>query len=223
MNDNSNDDIEFESALGTVEYWNEFYNREINSIELNKDSESQIWFGIKVQQKIVKYISEKYENNKQINILDIGCGNGLFLLKLYEIGFKSVYGMDYSAKSIDLAKKLIEQNLSSEYENIKLFVEDICKPIEPIEFFDIICDKGTFDAFMLFKENTKETYIEFVLKKIKPTGGKLIITSCNHTKSELIDYFSKSRFSYIEEIEHQKLVFGGSTGQTQSTLIFNII
>lgn len=56
--------------------------------------------------------------------------------------------------------------------------------------FDVITDKGTFDAVGLSQDATanKQLYINAIGNLLKP-GGLLVITSCNTTREELIEEF----------------------------------
>jgi len=236
MDDHENKiEKEYDSQLGTKDYWENFYKQEISNFELDNDFESHVWFGNQVQKKVVEYINKEF-TDKNVSIIDIGCGNAVFLIKLFKAGFTNLKGVDYSQSSIDLAQKLIQdksEKLLRLDQALSLGVEDINNPTTPFNYFKIICDKGTFDAFMLYKENKSEKYVEYILKKIHNDGGYFIITSCNHTRNELISYFCKesnedkedkdnSGIVFYKEIEHKKLMFGGSIGQTQTTLVFKV-
>ena len=76
----------------------------------------QVWYGKEVQRKVVDYILEHYvEENlqrDQLNILDVGTGNGALLFKLAKRGiYRQVNnvllkGMDYSEESINFAEQV---------------------------------------------------------------------------------------------------------------------
>jgi len=217
------DDI-YDSKLGNLDYWDDFYNKEISNFELDPDFESQVWFGNQVQKKVIEFISNTF-SEKELSIIDIGCGNAVFLIKLFQAGYTKLTGTDYSASSIILANKLINEKSKKHIgldKSISLSVEDINNPIEPFNCFHILCDKGTFDAFLLLKENKSDKYIEYLYKKIHKNGGYFIITSCNNTRTELENYFANENITLVREIEHKKLTFGGSSGQTQTSLVFKI-
>lgn len=230
---------EFESPLGKKEYWDKFYSQEIDQFKNNSDLIGEVWFGENVQDKIVKFIISQSENRKnkspeEIKILDIGCGNAALLIELYESGFKKLYGMDYSEKSIELAKNILKNKFEDEeegegklFQNIVLFQEDINYPQREHKDFDLIHDKGTFDAFMLLKDNSEKSYIQFIDQKSKSGCSDkdqtiLIITSCNHSRKELELFFHNSKMKIIGDIPHKTFSFGGQVGQTVTTLIFKI-
>jgi cyclopropane fatty-acyl-phospholipid synthase-like methyltransferase len=215
----------FESKLGEKSYWDNFYTEEIEQFNNNTDLIGEIWFGKNVQKKEINYILETYKENKNIKVLDIGCGNAAFLLKLHKKGFKNLYGMDYSEKSIELARQIIEERL--ETDDIKLFVDDLSEPscqYNDLCEFDLIHDKGTFDAYMSDKNHKAFVYFDYIIKKSR-NSGVFLITSCNFTKDELLNFVAekhKERFSLKSEVPHKSFYYGGSTGQTVTTLIFNI-
>lgn len=57
--------------------------------------------------------------------------------------------------------------------------------------FDVCIDKGTYDAISLNPDNSliqRHKYKQSVGRLVKPRG-LFIITSCNWTESELVEYF----------------------------------
>ena len=77
------------------------------------------------------------QKTKDIKILDIGCGNGMFLLDLLNIGFKNLRGIDpyienkFSAKNILIDSTSIE-NLEGKFDLIRLHhsFEHVNNPLE---------------------------------------------------------------------------------------------
>jgi len=69
----------------------------------------------------------------------------------------------------------------------------------PSKKFDIGIDKGTYDAIALCPDNSKEKrhmYKQFLCSILKP-NGLFIITSCNWTSAELIEFFTKENSNLI--------------------------
>lgn len=64
------------------------------------------------------------------NILEIGCGNGFFLQKALEMGYKNIYGIEPSNKAIQMAPESIKDNIINDIFDTKYFKKD---------FFDVIC------------------------------------------------------------------------------------
>ena len=138
-------------------------------------------------------------------IVDLGCGNGHLLLELAGEGYQELVGIDYSEPAIKLAKAVAKQrqleNVIS-YETVDLLGSDWASQNQ----FDVVLDKGTFDAISLHPDQEKakqegrdgprERYVEAVREMVNP-GGLFLITSCNWTQEELMQSFQKCKLVYI--------------------------
>lgn len=82
--------------------------------------------------------------------------------------------------------------------------------------FDLITDKGTFDAIGLSEDAAanRERYITAVRSLVKPQG-LLVITSCNTTREELIEEFCGA--STDRSIGARKSATVPDTGEGDST------
>jgi len=102
----------------------------------------------------------------------------------------------------------------------------------PLPRFDLILDKGTFDAISLCPEEAEEKkrfYIDFVKTALKRTSsdggggvegvGVFCLTSCNWTEEELVRMFDPY-FDLKDRIEFPSFQFGGKTGSTVTSLVF---
>ena len=82
-------------------------------------------------------------------ILDYGCGNGIHSIFLANCKAKKVFGIDLSAKSLEIAKERVKK------EGLEEKVEFISMDCEKMDFadnsFDIIFDGGTFSSIDLNK------------------------------------------------------------------------
>ena len=79
---------------------------------------------------------QKYSNNKNIHILDAGCGSGLVGIELTKKGYTNILGIDFSQSMLDLIPKGI-------YKRIKKV--DLNKPLQFRENkYDIVMCVGTF-------------------------------------------------------------------------------
>ena len=130
--------------------WDHVYEQELENFEDHGD-EGEIWFGKAVERRVIDWIKNNYKDETyDPKILDLGCGNGHFTLKLIEAGCKNVSALDYSEKAVELAKKLV--CFDSEDED-RIFKADILNlttiPSKYHKVFDLIVDKGTFDAISL--------------------------------------------------------------------------
>ena len=154
-----------ESALGTQEYWDNRYKEEIANFEDHGDP-GEIWFGEDTVERTIEWIKKQESISKNSKILDIGCGNGMFLVELFTQGYVNSFGMDYSEDAIELAKSIGQKrNFKTEY--------SVCNILEGLEGqFDVIHDKGTYDAISL-NANIKEhrvTYLKNIFKGLTDTG-----------------------------------------------------
>jgi SAM-dependent methyltransferase len=178
------------------------------------------------------------------SFLDLGTGNGHFLFALRAAGWTGqMLGIDYSAASIRLARQ-IEWRRAQERPDTEavesstpiLFEEhDILSRTLPSHMnrggFDVVLDKGTFDAVSLSSERDAaghricETYCSSVEPLVRD-GGLFIITSCNWTETELLVWFGirdvseAGPFKLKDRIKYPKFTFGGQTGQSVVTLCF---
>ena len=187
------------------------------------------------------------------SVLDIGTGNGSFLLSLYlDSGYRGqMVGVDYSEQSVQLARKLYRQYVSSEgdpktdgllpttlisYEVFDVIRENPCTTSwwqSNNGGFDLVLDKGTFDAISLSSETIllsdgrqkrpSELYPAKIARLTKP-GGFFLITSCNWTEDEVIHNFTTGAtngiFTVYDTIDYPSFYFGGQKGQGVVSICF---
>lgn len=144
-------------------------------------------------------------------------------------------GVDYSPKSIQLAEQLEAQRSASQgaedacYTKIHFETWDLLTQ-PPGDWlgngFEIVLDKGTFDAISLMPYTSQsphpcEVYRDKTAHLIKP-GYFLCITSCNWTRDELIDWLAPKDglLEYYDEAKYPTFTFGGQTGQSVVTAVF---
>lgn len=219
------------------------------------------WFSeIDAPAKILDYLTDEHfplsPNNSNRTtenryILDLGCGNGssLFELKLEGAYQGKMVGADYSQQSIDLARRLwtkhIEQH-TEEDETPTLQAGDITfekfdllrdKPSEqawwPERGFDLVTDKGTFDAISLSSETINqdgkdvricEVYPSKAAQMVKP-GGYLLITSVNWTEEEVVRWFTETEgakgvLTEYGRVKYPVYEYGGRRGQGVTSVCF---
>lgn len=191
-------------------------------------------------------------DRRRARFLDLGTGNGhmLFALRWPELdsdddddeddegeeyGDRSnskvwqgeMVGVDYSAASIDLARRIATHRHTSDanssstlppetprFETWDLLLEppgpwissapSSAASKESGAAYDVVLDKGTFDAISLMPHPPAESrdsasdshpcavYRKKVLPLLRPDGGFLVITSCNWTKEELVAWLAPS-------------------------------
>ena len=174
------------------------------------------------QQETIDFIRFlKQKGIKQGKALDIGCGGGRHAILFAKQGYQS-YGVDFSEKAIELAKK----DAKDKKVKLNLKVRDILKTDYKKDSFDIIHDTGCLHHL---KKEDWNLYLKNILKLLKKGGyyklfafsintkfltGKKIeknknwIVKNNHythffTKKEIKDLFSK-HFSIIKILEEKR-------------------
>jgi SAM-dependent methyltransferase len=238
------------------------------------------------------------KRRRQPSILDLGTGNGSMLALLRKRGgFRGVMvGVDYSARSVELARELQRLKIHSAYlsetdseeeeqegeggeeeedvvvSNGAETAQAIPVPDEDKEMairfeewdilnsegqleeegrldwfpyaqggFDIVLDKGTFDAVSLSEEVVVEGKSEGkmiqrrvcerypgIARRLVRKGGFLVVTSCNWTEEELVRWFTgeeakgpgSDRLEVWGRVEYPKFRFGGQEGQGVCTVCF---
>jgi SAM-dependent methyltransferase len=239
------------SELGTRAYWDSAYTTERANFASNGDDEGTIWFSdAGAEERMLSFLEDlsdegqlhkssdetdtKEETEKRIatRFLDLGTGNGHLLFALREDGWEGeVVGVDYSAQSVRLANEILAQKDISVSDSIQFHEWDILNaapgPWLPTGGFDVVLDKGTFDAICLSQETDAQgrRICEGYREKVEPlvkSGGRFLITSCNWTAEELRGWFESegSGMVYESSVKYPSFTFGGKTGTSVCTLCF---
>lgn len=244
------------SKLGTKQYWDECYEKElVNWFE--HDDPGENWFGEPLTNRIAlwikKYVQEHLSSgvsslpsSKFPVILDLGSGNGALLFRILErleelenLNSYELVGADYSEAACVLANSVaqkLDHGSKIAFRQMDV-LDESCNPSGTgtisNDQFDIICDKGTFDAICLNPDSSLQLadihkkYRALIHRVLKP-DGVICIASCNWTRDELIKIFSSTDGcnSRVLEIMHQidtpKFQFGGKTGNQVTCLIFKL-
>lgn len=122
------------------------------------------------------------------NILDLGCGTGIFTISSMILGAKSAIGVDIDEESIELANSVS-----------KKFKVNCCKFITlGIADLDGECDVDTIfqnPPFGSQKRATKGIDLEFIKKAIEFQPHVLYSFHMASTEDFLIDFFSKNKMN----------------------------
>ncbi|KAF2951712.1 uncharacterized protein [Oryza sativa Japonica Group] len=245
------------SMLGLQSYWDASYSEDLANFQEHGHA-GEIWFGADVMDTMAVWTKKLCidiinggtpSGNESINcevdekqlsnypVLDVGTGNGLLLQALAKQGFSNLTGTDYSEGAIELAKNLAARD---GFTSINFLVDDILET-KLDRKFKIVTDKGTLDAIGLHPDGRikRVMYWESVSNLVEP-GGIVVVTSCNHTKDELVqevEDFSKTKsgkehldegegnvpqiFRYIDHVRtYPTIMFGGVEGSQVCTVAF---
>lgn len=219
------------SKLGTQEHWDDVYTREVKNFDEIGD-EGEIWFGEDAVERMVDFLEREAEDGnlpQDIHVLDLGTGNGHLLFALLELDEpiarpEDMLGIDYSAPSVDLCKRIAiargEDAKKVRFEQID-FLQNVQKLKN--ERWNLVCDKGTLDAIALSSASEdKATPISQYVHSVESITTKddlFLITSCNFTEQELIRIF-KEIFEVYHIIPVPSFSFGGQKGSTTVTIAF---
>lgn len=130
------------------------------------EAEEKLWWYRILHGKVLKEIQNKFHENKQIKILDAGCGTGGLMSFLIKNGYHNIQGFDYSADAVSFCK---ERNLNVQQTDITNFESVFEK-----ESFDVIVND---DVVYQFDNSTITNIFRTFQSIIKPDG--IIITNNN--------------------------------------------
>ncbi|RUP50357.1 S-adenosyl-L-methionine-dependent methyltransferase [Jimgerdemannia flammicorona] len=182
------------SELGTKVYWDRVYDRENANFEDHGDI-GEVWFGEDSVEKMIDWVNCTIPDRTS-SILDLGCGNGHLLLELATLSYTDLTGIDYSPLAVQLAISIAQ---GRDLAHIRYETVDFLADLEGVwskgKRFDVVLDKGTYDAICLNPMQTAaqargergpvDRYSEAVKALIKGENGWLLLTSCNWTREEL--------------------------------------
>ncbi|XP_071336437.1 EEF1A lysine methyltransferase 2 isoform X2 [Trachinotus anak] len=181
------------SVLGTKEYWEDAYQKELETFKDIGDV-GEIWFGEESMSRVLRWM-EKAKH-----------------------GYRNLTGIDYSPASVELARNVLQ---AEDLVDVTVKEMDFLNCQGELKDFDVCIDKGTFDAISLNPHNTEEgkkLYVQ-ALKDALKDEGLFAVTSCNWTKEQLLDRFSEG-FEFVQELPTPSFQFGGRTGNSVTALIF---
>ena len=98
---------------------------------------------------------DQYTPNKNISILDAGCGSGLVGIELKKYGYSKITGVDFSQEMLNLIPQKIYQNLELINLNETLKYQN--------NFFDAITCVGTF-TYGHVKAHALDEFIRIIKK-----------------------------------------------------------
>lgn len=162
-------------------------------------------FGLQSVEKMVKWALQHVPPSQNPSILEVGSGNGTLLFGLADAGYDGslLCGIDYSPDAVNLARAI---GAASDTGATITFAEcDFLIADPPHDRWDLLLDKGTFDAIALAEKDADgkspaARYPARVARLLKP-GASFLITcmlsefsfrclinallACNFTEDEL--------------------------------------
>lgn len=173
-----------------------------------------IFWRIQTERYVVKVLNKNMVYNKKV--LDIGCGQGLEVALAKMKGAREVIGVDLSEKSIQLAKKRVDE---LRLKNIKFLVADAENLPFRDEHFDIVYSFGVFRHTPNTKKAVEETYrvlkkggkaIIMLYRKNSPRG---IVVTFIRTISKIIDLLLRKKYFIYKKLKkyYKKENFVGGT------------
>jgi 2-polyprenyl-3-methyl-5-hydroxy-6-metoxy-1,4-benzoquinol methylase len=140
----------------------------INSEEYRAmfEVEEKLWWYKILHEKVIAEINSFANGNKQITILDAGCGTGGLLLKLQDAGYQNIQGFDFNDDAVAFSKS---RGLNVQ----KLDITHLQGVFEK-ESFDVIVSD---DVLYQFEDEVIEKTISSIVDILKPNG--VFITNNN--------------------------------------------
>ena len=164
---------ELYEPVNSVMWTDPYISKQLLECHINPDNDMASRSNDKID-LIIDWI-ESQATTKNMNILDLGCGPGLYAEKLSKNGHK-VTGIDFSNSSIDYAKQVTEKNKS----NITYF----CKNYLAIDFvasFDLVI--LIYLDFCVLKPHERKVVLDNVYRSLKD-GGLFIFDVVNSKNIE---------------------------------------
>jgi SAM-dependent methyltransferase len=123
------------------------------------DSEEKLWWYKILHEKILKEIVKKFGHNKNIKILDAGCGTGGLMSFLIQHRYTNIEGFDFSEDAVSFCK---ERKLKVQQIDLTNFDSEFVDAS-----FDVIIND---DVLYQFEDEVIVKAIKNLERKLKPIG-----------------------------------------------------
>jgi 2-polyprenyl-3-methyl-5-hydroxy-6-metoxy-1,4-benzoquinol methylase len=152
--------------LAGEKYWTEFWKQQKLPSKISLDSSDINNYPF---QLLDDFFFDLFKNHptSTMSVLEIGCGNSIFLGYFYERFNFKIFGLDYSEVGCQRTMEIFERDKVPG----KVFLEDALNPSEELlGKFDVVVSLGVIEHF----EDTTQTIYQFS-RFLKPNG--ILITS----------------------------------------------
>eukprot|EP00929_Paragymnodinium_shiwhaense_P102786 TRINITY_DN6601_c0_g1_i2.p1 TRINITY_DN6601_c0_g1~~TRINITY_DN6601_c0_g1_i2.p1 ORF type:complete len:360 (-),score=119.97 TRINITY_DN6601_c0_g1_i2:47-1126(-) len=163
-------------TYANANYWDDYYNKTEaeERFDWYGSWDSPISFvdagGKTVKKELGELLKPHLERDSR-KILMLGCGNSDMSTKMYAAGFEDIVNIDISPKLLD--------ELRAQHETTMPKMKWLYMNVSQLEFedasFDVVLDKGTFDAIEQNAQLLKEAMLE-TNRVLKPDGVLLSTT-----------------------------------------------
>lgn len=137
-------------------------------------------------------------NNRQIKILDMGCGLGETLYSLQKLGYKNITGVDYSQECVDFCRSRIKNVNCYQGDAIEFFYN--CKEKYDVIFFNDIIEHFVLEDIVKILKGMKMCLNNHGLILIKTMNGGNSILGTTTLYSDLTHRIMFDEFSLREVV-----------------------
>ena len=150
--------MSFADSNGTQEHYNQYYEK-FNNYTYDAQIKIQSLEGTDYK-AIYEYIIDHYD--KSVKIIDVGCGGGILLQCLHEVGYDNIMGLDPCENSI---RQLQKRNIAGRVGNIFADIHE-----EDLEAFDLILSTGVMEHIF-----DVDTYIKKLMQYMKDETSAILV------------------------------------------------
>ncbi len=141
--------------------------------------------------KLIQHLSNK---KTELNILEVGCGNGWLCYHLSKIPGGNIAGIDINKTELDQANRVF-----GHIENIEFFYGEVSHERIGNEKFDAIIFAASIQYFP-----SLDSIIPAALQLLHP-GGEIHILDSHFYKSSEVDLARKRSFDYYESLQFPEM------------------
>lgn len=161
----------------------------VSEYKVMYDLENDYWYYVALRNLICSYFKKQYPEDKDLKILDAGCGTGALLENLIEHGYEDVKGMDISEHALFYCKKrnlhkILQGSISSlPFRNNQF---DLITSIDVIYCLQVVNDVTALREFYRVLNNNGRLILNVpAYKFLMSEHDKAIHTRIRYSKDDL--------------------------------------